>query len=355
MVLIGVAIIIGGLVVLFYSGDDPSSTANAASDDQSKTDGTPDTAGAAQTPSTRNGADTSGNTSNERQPIPGPEALARINEQDPQPSGQAQDQYEQGVDRLDEGDYVTGRKLLSELLFRDGALSRRDAHVVRERLANLSAQCVFQVNKKYPVVVDGIEQDPIRTYHKVQPGENLTSIANLYRTPYELIMRINGITDPRKLRADQKLQILKGPVHARVDKSDYRMDLYVVDPDGLPIYLKSYPVGLGESDSTPIGKWKLTKGGKVGPANGGPSWRNPRTEKFYENTDPDIPIGEYWIGLEGTDDNTKDKQSYGIHATTDPNSIGQQESMGCIRMRDADVDEVFYTLYEVVSTVEIVK
>ena len=104
-------------------------------------------------------------------------------------------------------------------------------------------------------------------------------------------------------------------------------------------------------------KYLIKRGAKVGPdaANGtGPSWRNPRTEKFYESDDPDIPIGEYWMALEGTDENTKGKTGYGIHATNDPASIGRQESMGCVRMRDKDIDEVFYTLYEVASTVEIV-
>jgi lipoprotein-anchoring transpeptidase ErfK/SrfK len=60
------------------------------------------------------------------------------------------------------------------------------------------------------------------------------------------------------------------------------------------------------------------------------------------------------MALEGMDEKTKGVVGYGIHATNDPDSIGQQQSMGCIRMRDDDVDEVFYTLFEGASTVQIV-
>lgn len=370
LALLGVAVIVVGLIAIFWGGEDPTNQANAASPDSdtpAETDRTGDAAAAGQqtprnrreTPSNSNsGSDrgTNNNTgaqSNQPDLNNGADAIAAANNPRRKLVGAAKDQYETGMQRLEAGDYVAGRALLSELLFRDGALPRHEAKAVRERLSHLSTQSVFSVSTDYPSNIDGVSQDPIRTTHKVQSGEYLSTIANIYRTPYQLIERIND-TDARKLQAGQSLQILKGPVHARIDKSDYRMDLYVVDPDGLPIYLKSYIVGLGEFDSTPMGLWKIKPGSKVGPANGGPSWRNPRTGKVYDRNDPDIPIGEYWMALEGVDENTKGKAGYGIHATNNQDSIGRQESMGCIRMRDEDVDEVFYTLYEGWSTVEIV-
>lgn len=371
LALIGVAVILAGLYVLFFNNDDPAANANAAG--QTPRDGnTPAQPASAGGP--RN-TDNPGQTTELRRdtgPTPpidrdttvpprtgaepdftGPAAIAAANDPDRKLVGEAKDQYELGMQRLEAGDYVAGRALLSELLFREGALPRHEARAVRERLTHLSSQCVFGRSKQYPPIINGVEQDPIRTLHKVQQGEYLGPIANTYRVPYQLLERINN-TEARKLQAGQSLQVIKGPVHARIDKSDYRMDLFVVDPDGLPIYLKSYTVGLGEFDSTPIGKWRIKPGSKVGPANGGPSWRNPRTGKVYDRNDPDIPIGEYWMALEGIDEKTKGISGYGIHATNDPESIGRQESMGCIRMRDKDVDEVFYTLFEGASTVEIV-
>ncbi|MGB0768613.1 MAG: L,D-transpeptidase family protein, partial [Phycisphaeraceae bacterium] len=263
--------------------------------------------------------------------------------------GAAKEQYETGMQRLESGDIPVGRALLSELLFRDGALPRHEAQAVRERLAFLNENTVFAAKRS----ADQVRQDPIVSIHRVQSGEYLSTIGNTYRIPYQLIERINNI-EARRLQAGQNIQVINGPVHARIDKSDYRMDLFVEDADGLRIYLKSYTVGLGEFDSTPLGTWLVKPGSKVGPANGGPSWVNPRTGERYDRNDPDIPIGEYWMALEGQDDNTRDKKGYGIHATNDPESIGRQESMGCIRMRDEDVDQVFYTLFEGASRVEIV-
>ena len=40
------------------------------------------------------------------------------------------------------------------------------------------------------------------------------------------------------------------------------------------------------------------------------------------------------------------KESYGIHATIDPNSIGKMESMGCIRLKAEDISWVFDILVD---------
>ena len=66
------------------------------------------------------------------------------------------------------------------------------------------------------------------------------------------------------------------------------------------------------------------------------------------------PIGERWIGLQGTDDTNKDLLGIGIHGTIDLDSIGANRSMGCIRMLDPDVKRVFDALTTRGSTVTIV-
>lgn len=45
------------------------------------------------------------------------------------------------------------------------------------------------------------------------------------------------------------------------------------------------------------------------------------------------PLGTRWIGL--------NKKGYGIHGTNVPASIGKAASHGCIRMRQADLEELF--------------
>lgn len=48
---------------------------------------------------------------------------------------------------------------------------------------------------------------------------------------------------------------------------------------------------------------------------------------------PNNPLGSRWIGLS--------RKGYGIHGTDSPRSIGRAKSHGCVRMRNADVEELF--------------
>lgn len=45
------------------------------------------------------------------------------------------------------------------------------------------------------------------------------------------------------------------------------------------------------------------------------------------------PLGTRWIGLS--------LKGYGIHGTNNPNSIGRRASHGCVRLRNADVEDLF--------------
>ena len=67
-----------------------------------------------------------------------------------------------------------------------------------------------------------------------------------------------------------------------------------------------------------------------------PTYYSPRGEGVIPADDPKNPLGGYWIGLTGTDGQAVGKESYGIHGTNDPDSIGKQSSMGCIRMPNDD-------------------
>ncbi|MFI4861856.1 MAG: L,D-transpeptidase family protein [Phycisphaerales bacterium JB063] len=282
---------------------------------------------------------------NPRETIPGTRTtdIPDLGDDDTVLTTEQRDQYEQGMQLIEDGRVVAGRAMLSELLFRaPGSLPRHDAQAIRERLTHLNQTLVF--SKTF------VENDPIAFRHTVQSGEILSrDIAPAFGTPYQFIMRINGISDATRINAGATLKCIRGPIHARIVKHEYRMDLYVIDPDGLRIYLCSYPVGLGEFDSTPAGQWRIRPRSKVV----NPGWSNPRTGESFDRDDPNIPIGEYWMGLEGLDDNTRDAESYGIHGTNEETSIGQQESMGCVRMRDNDVEEVFYMLSSGDSYVEI--
>ena len=108
------------------------------------------------------------------------------------------------------------------------------------------------------------------------------------------------------------------------------------------MFVTSYPVGLGRDDSTPVGTWIVEPHRKLKH----PTYYSPRGEGVIAADDPKNPLGGYWIGLTGTEGQAVGKLSYGIHGTIDPDSIGKQSSMGCIRIRPDDIAVVFDMMVE---------
>jgi hypothetical protein len=230
--------------------------------------------------------------------------------------------------------------MLTQVL-RSGRLNPTDAAFVRQMLQSLSRRLVFSPQ----IVAD----DPFVRVHIVDSGEQLAGIVRdrSLDVDWRFILRINNMASERHLRAGQKLKLVTGPFHAVVDKSDYRMDLYMGSGD-TAAYVTSLDVGLGAHDSTPLGLFRVRRDSKTV----NPAWANPRTREHFDRDDPGNPIGEYWIGLVGIDDATRDMSGYGIHGTIDPDSISTQASMGCMRLRPDDIRLVFEML-TTASTVEI--
>lgn len=258
------------------------------------------------------------------------------------PHADSPTQYTEGMTLIADGKVVEGRALLSRLLFEpDLRLRPADAMTARDALASINKHLVFgkAIN----------EDDPLVDQYVIQPNDYLVKIAPNYHVPADFIQRLNGV-DPTKLHVGQKLKVIRGPFHCRISKRDYRLDVYVKDDMGQPIYITSLPVGLGEGNSTPVGNYVIRPNSKLK----NPGWTNPRTHQTYDANDPANPIGEYWLGLLGTDPTTESLSGYGIHGTIDPDSIGSQQSMGCVRLRDADIEQLFHMLVPGESTVQIV-
>jgi hypothetical protein len=246
--------------------------------------------------------------------------------------------------KLESGDPVGARVLFSRALA-DSRLTESDRQLVRDELSTINDDLVFS-----PRVA---KDDPFVTAYAVQSGDSLIRIARKLATgpDYRLIARVNGMKDIGSLHEGQKLKVLKGPFHAIVNKSAYRLDVYMGPSDKQEdwVYVRSFRVGLGESNGTPIGMFTVKKGSKLID----PPWINPHTGEKFPGGDPKNPIGHRWVGLEGQGDTAK-FTGYGIHGTIDPGSIGQQKSMGCIRMGDEDIQLVFELMGEQVSVVKIV-
>ena len=251
--------------------------------------------------------------------------------------------YNRGDQLIAAGDLIGGRRLLSRMLFApDLRLSDRDADAVRQRLDDVNARLLWSP--------DFVENDPITKVYK-NDGSYLSSIGVKFRVPYQLLEIINGIK-AQQLRADHVLKVVQGPIHARVTKHSFKMDLYALAPDGQPTYLCSFPVGLGKDDKTPPGNWQVVAGSKVV----NPDWRDDLNGEYFTSDNPENPIGEYWIKIRGLDASNRGKQGFGIHGTIEPQSIGTEASRGCIRLADDDIKMVFHMLtdHSEGSTVQIV-
>jgi lipoprotein-anchoring transpeptidase ErfK/SrfK len=231
------------------------------------------------------------------------------------------------------GDLVAARDELNAALI-SGHLPDADADATRHSIAEINQTLVFSPHRT--------PNDPWATGYPVQSGERLSSIAAKNDVTWQLLSRINK-TDPKRLRSGSTIKVVKGPFFAVVTKSKFRMDIYLGGPGGADsMYVTSFAVGLGKNDSTPTGTWQVQTGNKILH----PTYYSPENQGVIAADDPKNPLGGFWIGLEGVDGEALDKHSYGIHGTIDPDSIGKQASMGCIRLAHDDIALTFEMLVE---------
>lgn len=237
---------------------------------------------------------------------------------------------------------VVARQILLRALGRD-PIADLDRSRLRQAISTLNDEIIFSPKL--------LPDDPFSLDYVVRAGDSLSRIASRQGlgVDWRLIQRVNRMTT-ENIRVGQHLKLVRGPFHAVVDKSDYRLDLYAGPPDARDewVYIRSFTVGLGEGDGTPLGEFIVKRNSRLI----NPHWVNPRTGAAFDANDPQNPIGERWIGLRGLGDSEL-IEGIGIHGTIDPNSIGQQKSMGCIRMLSGDVELVYELLAEEISLVTI--
>ena len=178
----------------------------------------------------------------------------------------------------------------------------------QSRLGNLNVALLFS-----PIVtaLDGI--------HQVKSGDTLGRIAKSNQTTVEFIRRANGLKGD-VIRTEQKLKVPKGTFSIVVDKSQNQL---LLTEDNQSV--KLYNVSTGKDNSTPVGTFKITN--RIP----NPVWYTQGAVVPPES--PENVLGTRWLGI--------DKKGYGIHGTVEPQAIGKQVTAGCVRMTNADVEELF--------------
>jgi lipoprotein-anchoring transpeptidase ErfK/SrfK len=105
----------------------------------------------------------------------------------------------------------------------------------------------------------------------------------------------------------------------------------------------SYPVAIGKPGwETPVGVWKVRE--KIL----NPAWTNFVTRRVMA-PGKNNPMGSRWIGFW-----TDGRDEIGFHGTQNVKSIGEAASHGCVRMKEADVQDLFDRV-EVGTIVEVVE
>lgn len=233
---------------------------------------------------------------------PAVESEARGDTQQPR----AEDLYSQAMELKESGQWLEAKALYRKVYNQHPDYERIED--VQKELEALNMQILFSSAQTADTV-----------WHEVVRGDTLGKLAKKYETTIELI-KISNNLDSNVIRIGQKLRIWKAPFNIYVDKSQNILLLKQGDE-----VLKVYNVSTGKGSSTPVGEFTITTRLKD------PVWFNKGVV-----VPPDSPanvLGSRWLGF--------DTPGYGIHGTIEPETIGQQVTAGCVRMRNTEVEELF--------------
>jgi lipoprotein-anchoring transpeptidase ErfK/SrfK len=167
----------------------------------------------------------------------------------------------------------------------------------------------------------------------VRPGDSLIAIRKrvLSERPElllctGLIARANGLSDEDAIRPGDVLRIPTERASALVDVSS-RWAFYLLGDE----VVAAWEVGVGkEEGSTRVGTYT------VGDKQSEPMWFQPGRAPVPFG-DPENPLGTRWLAWNENGKGT----SLGFHGTSDPDGVGGRVSLGCVRMRNADVEMLF--------------
>ena len=162
--------------------------------------------------------------------------------------------------------------------------------------------------------------------YTVRLGETIEQIAQTHYVPWQLLVRINGIRDPKNLQPGQKLKVIRGPFSAVIDLTKYELTLMLKGR-----YAGRFPIGAGRDYANLAGSYVVSDK-TTNPRYFGPDQMEIAAE------DPNNPYGEFWIGL-----STQDGQpcGVGIHGTNDPANLHRTGSRGGICLDQQDIDDLF--------------
>ena len=189
----------------------------------------------------------------------------------------------------------------------------KDADKLRKDLQETAVKTMFSPT---------ITEDSLQ--YVVKKGDTLYGIAKRFNTTVELIRKVNNLQSDN-LAVGQKLKVVVAKFSILVEKSKNMLTLM---KDGE--VFKIYTVSTGKDNCTPVGTFKIEE-----------KMVKPVWYKVGATVAPDsdeYQLGTRWMGISA--------KGYGIHGTKDEKTIGSQETAGCVRMKNAEAEE----LYDIVTS-----
>ena len=225
-----------------------------------------------------------------------------------------------------------GIKLAAEMMAADELEMARDRLLPLLPKAQGDGRITRVIETKLGAVNVGLVLSPRKMAGKVdyvvKRGDTVQKIANAHGTTAELIKVSNGLKNANLIKVGDQIRVLKADFTLHASKS--RHDLLVL-MDGE--FFKRYPVGTGRFGKTPPGTFVVRD--KIP----NPPWWRPDGRQIPFGEKENI-LGTRWMSLRATGETPK-VRGYGIHGTWDETSVGKESSAGCLRMLNADVEELF--------------
>jgi hypothetical protein len=180
---------------------------------------------------------------------------------------------------------------------------------------------------------------------EVRKGDSLWLICKRIEKEHQLrvepgLIRLVNSMASNAIYPGANLKVPAQPLSIYVKKSRFRLEVMLGN-----VLIRRYAVGTGKDNRTPEGKFTIATRLKD------PHWYKPGVGKLSPDH-PENILGTRWLGF-AAKDGFPDAATFGVHGTKEDQTIGTESSAGCIRMHNADVEELFEWIAEG-TTVEIV-
>ncbi len=198
-------------------------------------------------------------------------------------------------------------------IYDDQSMSASEQQQVNDLLNQLAGVVIYST--KYHLV----------SPHRIDPGETLDVIAKRYNVPWEMLAKINGLTDPKQLPVGQFLKVVPGPFRADVDLKKNKLTLFLKDQ-----FAGTFDIVMlgSESQYTPA-DYVVQKRAM------NPTYNNSQLNQSFGSGDPNNPIGNFALLL-------SDKMMIHGHGAQVPPS----DPRGSVRLSAKDAEDIHDILSE---------